>query len=422
MSLLPRLTFLATFLALGAIEGLAWWWMNPAPTDPGEPVLAYRPEIRGQVSVGRDPARAAHLSPAARNADGEPEIRGQEEAPASAPGPAQGSSPNPQSTIHNHQSEISSSSPNLQSPISNLSSFTPLPEIYRQAAPMLRCTSGQVFHVKISDTASLHGAFFEWDGTDTGSVLEAFRHMPEACMGSIGMQLVSKEKPIPYTVGLALRAGRDSANGEQSQGIANSPAHSTPSTFGVGSSKFDVPSANAAAQGTSSSSNQKLSILNLSRQSAAATDHQSSIQLRSQGAEIVDSGSEIVDENDLPSFSVSSLHPQSTIHNPRSTISLLFDHTVFRDPGQSANPLLPAPLVHAFRAVWVSGIPSADARKGLDGQEFDQLRTIRLKAALTRFRPTHARVVQGAVRGMHSPQAAWQTFEQHMLRNLTFER
>ena len=151
----PLLTILAVLLALGSVEGLAWWWMNPAHAETAEPVLTFRPGIVSE----------------------------------STPAP----------------------SPNPQSPISNLSSSpTPLPEIYRQAAPMLRCTSGQVFHVQIHETASLHGAFFEWDGTDTGSVLEAFRHMPEACLGSIGMQLVSKEKPIPFQVGLNHRADRDS--------------------------------------------------------------------------------------------------------------------------------------------------------------------------------------------------------------------
>lgn len=203
---------------------------------------------------------------------------------------------------------------------------------------MLRCTSGQVFHLKIHDTAGLHGAFFEWDGTDTGSVLEAFRHMPEACMGSIGMKLVSKEKPILYVV-------RGQESGDRSQ-----------------------ESANASVQSASS-------------------------------------------------------HSTSNIQNSKSaTQSLTFDHTVFRDPGQGGGPLVPGPLVHAFRAVWVAGMENADARSGLDGRGFDQLRAIRLKAALTRYRPRHARVIQGAVRGFHTPEAAWAAFEQHMLRNLAFER
>jgi hypothetical protein len=169
---------------------------------------------------------------------------------------------------------------------------------------MLRCTSGQVNYCKLSDTSGIHLAFFEWDGTDTGSVLEAFRHMPEACMGSIGMILVSKEKPISYSV-----------DGE----------------------------------------------------------------------------------------------------------TLLFDHTVFREPTQGGGAVLGSPLIHAFRAVWVSGINNADARKGLGGDEFDRLRTIRLKSALTRFRPAHARVIQGAVRGLPSADLAWQAFENALLKDLRME-
>jgi hypothetical protein len=312
----PLFIILAILLALGAIEGIAWWWMNPAPAGIGEPVLAYRPPVgldRRPVrqSLGDDgagPLVANGVESEGRDQESEvrdqrSEVSGQEEASAS-------SSPNQKSTIKNQDSKISSSSSSSPTDHRSLltdhfSTTTPLPEVYRQAAPMLRCSSGQVFHVKIQDTIGLHGAFFEWDGTDTGSVLEAFRHMPEACMGSIGMKLVSKEAPIPYTL---------------------------------------------------------------------------------------------------------------------SNHTLIFDHTVFRDHGHGGGPLVAGPLVHAFRAVWVSGVSSADARQGLDGRKFNQLRAIRLQAALTRFRPAHARVIQGAVRGLHTPEAAWQAFEQHMLRNLTFER
>jgi hypothetical protein len=101
--------------------------------------------------------------------------------------------------------------------------------------------------------------------------------------------------------------------------------------------------------------------------------------------------------------------------------SLLFDHTIFRDPGQGGGSWIPSPPVHAFRAVWVSGLPTADARKGLASDKFDRLRTIRFKSALTRFRPSHARVIQGTVRGAANAQAAWQAFEQTMLDDLKFE-
>ena len=169
---------------------------------------------------------------------------------------------------------------------------------------MLRCSSGQVFHVKFDDDIGLHLAWFEWDGTDTGSVLEAFRHPPEACMGSIGMSLVSKEPPITYQVG---------------------------------------------------------------------------------------------------------------------TGTLTFDHTVFREPGHPGGGAVLSPLVHAFRAVWVAGLATANARAGLGGDSFDRLRTIRLKSALTRSRPAYARVIQGAVRGAANSAAAWQAFQDTMLVNLAFE-
>ena len=78
--------------------------------------------------------------------------------------------------------------------------------------------------------------------------------------------------------------------------------------------------------------------------------------------------------------------------------------------------------LHAFRAVWVSGLADADARKGLFGRQFADLRTIRVNAARHRFRPSHARVVQGAVRGAPDGDAAWQAFEQAMLRDLAFEQ
>ena len=157
-----------------------------------------------------------------------------------------------------------------------------------------------MFHVKLDNSIGLHIAFFEWDGTNTGSVLEAFRHMPEACLGSIGMTVVSKEPSITYQV-----------NSE----------------------------------------------------------------------------------------------------------TLTFDHVILHEPGVSA---LGSP-VHAFRAVWVAGIAASNPRAGLSGDTFDHLRTIRLKSAITRFRPSHARVIQGAVRGAATTAAAWQAFVNTMLVDLTFE-
>lgn len=287
-----------TLAALAGVEAMAWCWMNPPhPTTP-EPVLQYhRP-----APTANCPQPTANRPPPSAN--------------------------RPPTT-------------------------TPLPELYRQSAPMLRCSTGEVCRVDTDDHLTLHLAFFEWNDTDTGSVLEAFRHMPEACMGSIGMKLLSKEKPIPYTI-----AGPLAANSGDCQKNEQAP--------GQDETSLRNPSSTA------------------NRQPPTAN------------------------------------RPQPTA-NPSLSPTLLFDHTVFQDPGDTSTPTALNPRVHAYRAIWVSGTAQADARQGMDGQQIERLRSIRLKSALTRYRPRHARVIQGAVRGALTPEAAWQAFEQTMLVNLKME-
>ncbi len=319
----------ALLLALGVVEGVSYWWMHPAPAGLGEPVLVYRPRDRGQKSgIG----------------DRGSEIGDHEQATAQNPFSTLASSPstiNPQpSTSSIASSSIQQSTvDNQQSSISLSSTLTSLPEIYAKSAPMLRCSSGQVLHARIDESAGIHLAFFEWDGTDTGSVLEAFRHMPEACMGSIGMTLVEKAPPRAYVVRGQGTGGGDQGLGMRDQEQATAPSSSSNSTSNIKNSKF-------------------------------------------------------------------------------ATESLIFDHTVFREGGGVAG--LGSPI-HAFRAIWVAGVSTADARKGLGGDEFDRLRTIRLKSARDRFRPAHARVIQGAVRGISDPNLAWQAFEEAMLKDLSFQ-
>ncbi|MCX6879874.1 MAG: hypothetical protein NTW21_39630 [Verrucomicrobia bacterium] len=304
----PVAIILAIVLALGATEGLAHWWMCPAPAGLGQPVLCYRPR------PGRD-RRACQLVASSVSGEGKTEasgqgtdVRGEDIGPPGSQDPAtitdRRDHPTDNGPATTDNPPAPASTDNQQLTTDNSATFTPLPEIYAQSAPMLRCSGGQVFHVKLGANVSLHLAFFEWDGTDTGSVLEAFRHMPEACLGSLGMTLVSKEPPVRYQVG---------------------------------------------------------------------------------------------------------------------TEMLTFDHTIFREPGQTAGTAARGPQVHAFRAVWVANMANANVREGLNGDTFDRLRTIRLKCALTRFRPTHACVVQGAVRGATNGDAAWQAFETAMLVDLKFE-
>jgi hypothetical protein len=243
-----------------------------------------------------------------------------------------------------HPAASSVARPILTYRLSSLNhSITSLPEIYNQASSMLRCSNGQVFHATLDDNIGIHFAYFEWDDTDTGSVLEAFRHMPEACMGSLGMKLIAHEKPIAYTV-------REDETGDSSPNAATSLSHF----------------------------NQKSKIDN----------HQSSIS------------------------------PSSSSHLASAT--LIFDHTTFSEAVANGAPIPSTLPIHAFRAVWVDSMQTADARKGLDGEKMDSLRAIRLKSALTRFRPQHARVIQGAVRGAPSGEAAWEAFEKAMLADLNY--
>jgi hypothetical protein len=171
---------------------------------------------------------------------------------------------------------------------------TPLPEIVSRSIPSLRCSTGAAAKLDYPDGSIIHLAFFEWDAADSTNVLEAFRHLPEECMGSIGMTLVAKLPPRTARVG---------------------------------------------------------------------------------------------------------------------DTSLSFDHTVFRDPAGVP--------IHAFKSVWVSGAAS------LIGPDFrgggEQWRQIHWLAALHRFRPAHARVTQGAVHRIASPDAAWEAFETAIVPDLEMQ-
>ena len=235
------------------IEGLAWWWMHPAAAGQGEPVLVYRPEF----------ARAPGARP---DMDDDPQL------------PSGNPSSHPKFKIQNSKSTL-----------------TPLPEIVARSMPSLRCSAGTAARMDREDGITIHLAFFEWELADSTNVLEAFKHLPDQCMGSIGMTLTRHASPRSYQVG-----------GE----------------------------------------------------------------------------------------------------------SLAFDHTIFHDPR--------GVVVHAFKGTWVSGAANL-LGDGLRGGA-EQWRQIRWKAAIKRFRPAHARVAQGAVRGIANPDLAWQAFEEAMLNDLKFAK
>ena len=164
-----------------------------------------------------------------------------------------------------------------------------LPEDFAEVRPVLRCSSGWIVENDPGDGTLALLSMFRWDGTDTRNTLEAFKHLPEQCMGSIGMEL---EK----------------------------------------------------------------------------------------------------------------IHPRRVLDTPRG--DLIFDSTQFRAAKG-------ARVVHVFKCVWVHGHPGSDLRGGaLKGWSRDELRRLRLAAAVERFRPRHTRVIMGAVTGVPTESLAWQDFRE----------
>ena len=147
-------SILATIVfALGAVEATAYWWMHPAPAGLGQPVLVYQP------------SRSAGVSPASEK-------------------PASGVIPS-----------------TLNPPPSTSSTTTPLPAVVANALPALRCSTGTAARIDRDDGTAVHLAFFEWNLADSTNVLEAFKHLPDECMGSIGMTLTAQLPPRSYQVG-----------------------------------------------------------------------------------------------------------------------------------------------------------------------------------------------------------------------------
>lgn len=246
----PIILILVVILGLAAVEGIAWWWMHPAAAGLEHPILTYRPDNTSRRWEITDKDENQGLFPPSR-------------------------------LDKSTATSISAST------------YTPLPEIVSRASPELRCSFGTAARIDRDDGIVVHIAFFAWDLETSANTLEAFKHLPEQCMGSVGMSLVALKPPRFYQVG-------------------------------------------------------------------------------------------------------------------NETIS--FDHTEFKDP--VGKP------IHAFKGVWVSGASTllGDGFRG----GVDQWRKLRWSAALHRFRPAHARVAQGAIRGIANPDRAWEIFEESMLQDLTF--
>lgn len=77
--------------------------------------------------------------------------------------------------------------PVFPEPVGN-PSFSPLPKLYLEVKPSLHCSSGWMGNLGSTEPVVRMG-WFEWDETGTVSTLEAFKHLPEECMGAAGMNL-----------------------------------------------------------------------------------------------------------------------------------------------------------------------------------------------------------------------------------------
>ena len=181
-------SILATIvLALGAVEATAYWWMHPAPAGRGQPVLVYQPSRSAGVSPASEkPETGDHAS---EIGDRESELRDEESSPLNSP----------TSTIPDPQSSPFLST--LNPPPSTSSTTTPLPAVVANALPALRCSTGTAARIDRDDGTIFHLAFFEWNLADSTNVLEAFKHLPDECMGSIGMILTAQLPPRSYQVG-----------------------------------------------------------------------------------------------------------------------------------------------------------------------------------------------------------------------------
>lgn len=134
-------------LILGSIEGFAYWWMHPAASGKDQAVLVYRPENRSQEAE--------------------------------------------ESSIQNSKFKIQTLPP---------PSVTLLPEIVARSIPSLHCSTGTAARIDRDDGVTIHLAFFEWDLAESSNVLEAYKHLPEVCMGSIGMSLIERCAPRSYKI------------------------------------------------------------------------------------------------------------------------------------------------------------------------------------------------------------------------------
>jgi hypothetical protein len=161
--------------------------------------------------------------------------------------------------------------------------FKELPEVYNEVRGSLYCNQGWLGTLGDGNSPTIRLAWFEWDQASGTTTLEAFRHLPDQCMGAAGMKLEKINEP------------------------------------------------------------------------------------------------RVIGEDGK---------------------TLVFDSTLFRPPQGGAT-------IFVFKTVWASGWSGVNLRKGLDGASSASMRSLRLSAAVNRFRPERTRVLMAAVTGFPTEELAW---------------
>lgn len=114
-------------MALAITELVAWWWMNPPLGHGASPLLSWKAERLG----GKD-------------------------------------------------SEFQSE---------NKAKISWHPELVKEYQGNLHCSSGSICKITKNDDMVIHAALFQWDSSSANAI-EAFRHRPDECLGSIGMKFI----------------------------------------------------------------------------------------------------------------------------------------------------------------------------------------------------------------------------------------
>ncbi len=86
-------------------------------------------------------------------------------------------------------------------PLTEDAAFKYIPQAYDDVKDQLFCSNGWMGNLGAGGDPVVRLGWFEWDKAGSTNTLEAFKHLPESCMGSAGMKLQKIHKPRVYGEG-----------------------------------------------------------------------------------------------------------------------------------------------------------------------------------------------------------------------------